>query len=498
VTPRLAALVRKELIRPDTAQIPGEDGFSFRHLLIRDAAYDALPKGTRADLHAQFAFWLEEHGEGLVEFDEILGYHLEQTCRYRAELGVAVEGEIQAAARKRLGVAGERALGRYDYGAAANLLERAALLVPTGEVDPFEILLVQCLLWAGNADEALRRAAAFRERAAASGNRIAELFGGLEEAHVRCYIDPEGATERLAALVDEALPIFEAEADDFALLVAYRALGQVGIMRAQMDSSAAAFDRGALHAKRWGLTSSLTGWRDIGRFHGSTPLSEYLAWQDEQEELGHWSICRRGWALAGLGRFEEARADNMAARADLVERGAQVALGLTSFEGALQTELLAGDPAAAIEVGEEGCALLEELGQTALLSTAVGWLAQALYAAGRLDEADTCARRAEELGASDDEMTKMLWRQVRAKVLARRGDATEAERLALEAVAIGDETQMLDAQADAYADLGEVLAREARSDEAGAALGQAIARYERKENLVMVERTRSRLAELAG
>ena len=45
VLPRLAALVRHELIRPDRPQFPGEDAFRFRHLLIRDAAYDALPKG---------------------------------------------------------------------------------------------------------------------------------------------------------------------------------------------------------------------------------------------------------------------------------------------------------------------------------------------------------------------------------------------------------------------------------------------------------------------
>ena len=89
VTPRLAALVRKELITPDTPLLSGEDGFRFRHLLIRDAAYDALPKATRADLHERFASWLEEHGTELVELDEILGYHLEQACRYRAELGTS-------------------------------------------------------------------------------------------------------------------------------------------------------------------------------------------------------------------------------------------------------------------------------------------------------------------------------------------------------------------------------------------------------------------------
>ena len=89
VTPRLAALVRKELIRPDRPQLVGEDGFRFRHLLIRDAAYDALPKATRADLHQRFATWLEQHGTELVELDELLGYHLEQACRYRAELGMS-------------------------------------------------------------------------------------------------------------------------------------------------------------------------------------------------------------------------------------------------------------------------------------------------------------------------------------------------------------------------------------------------------------------------
>ena len=89
VTTRLAGLVRRELIRPDRAQLPGEDGYRFRHLLIRDAAYDALPKAVRADLHTRFAAWLDDHGDALVERDEIVGYHLEQAVRYQAELGQA-------------------------------------------------------------------------------------------------------------------------------------------------------------------------------------------------------------------------------------------------------------------------------------------------------------------------------------------------------------------------------------------------------------------------
>ncbi|MGH3016109.1 MAG: ATP-binding protein, partial [Gaiellaceae bacterium] len=97
---RLAEFVERD---PD---VPG--GFRFRHALIRDAAYDALPKAVRADLHARFASWLEEHGTGLVELDEVLGYHLEQAFLYRAELGTPDDG-VLAAARQRLTAAGRRA-----------------------------------------------------------------------------------------------------------------------------------------------------------------------------------------------------------------------------------------------------------------------------------------------------------------------------------------------------------------------------------------------------
>ena len=97
--------MRKELVRPTTATLPEDDAFRFRHLLIRDAAYDALPKATRADLHERFARWLEDMGRGLVELDEILGYHLEQAARYRSELGQSSD-ELAAAAGARLTAAG--------------------------------------------------------------------------------------------------------------------------------------------------------------------------------------------------------------------------------------------------------------------------------------------------------------------------------------------------------------------------------------------------------
>src|SRR5439155_7478465 len=122
--------------------------------------------------------------------------------------------------------------------------------------------------------------------------------------------------------------------------------------------------------------------------------------------------------------------------------------------------------------------------------------AQALYTLDRLEEADAWAGRAAELSASDDALTQMLWRQVRAKVLAHHGETGEAERLAREAVAVGSETDMVNSRGDAHSDLAEVLELAARRDEAAVEVEKALALYERKGNIVMTERCRASLQEL--
>jgi class 3 adenylate cyclase/tetratricopeptide (TPR) repeat protein len=499
VTPRLATLVRKELVRPYESQLAGEDGFRFRHLLIRDAAYDALPKAVRAELHARFGAWLEEHGLELVELEEILGYHLEQACRYRGELGLPADDELAAAARDRLTAAGRRALFRADTGAAVSLLERAAAFVPPTEIDvALETDLVDALFWAGEGRDALRRAESLAERASAAGDRVGELCGRVKAGALRTNLEPEGATEKLAALVERALPEFEAADDDLALHIGYSALGQVALVRARYDAMADAYDRAFAHAQRAGLGGEVA-WRSAARFFGTTPISELLAWLDEQEaQLPRHPGLRadRAGALAMVGRFDQARAILTEVRAELADRGGGIELASASGVSSVLVELLAGDATAAVEFGEEGCRLLDEMGGKGFLSTLAGELAQALYAADRLEEAETWASRGAELGASDDVVTQMLWRQVKAKVLARRGDNAGAERLGREAVAIGQETDMLSQQGDAYTDLGEVLLLAGKPDEAAAALEQAFERYERKENRVSAQRVKKRLAEL--
>ena len=152
-------------------------------------------------------------------------------------------------------------------------------------------------------------------------------------------------------------------------------------------------------------------------------------------------------------------------------------------------ELLAGDPAAAAAFGEAGCRLFEELGELSRLSSAAG--------GSRKRSTRSIGSKRPTPGPtaawSSAPATTSSTRCSGGKVLARRGQHAEAGRLAYEAVAIGEETDLLDAKGDTYADLAEVLVLSGKLDEAAAALEQALARYQRKGNLVSTQRVETRL-----
>lgn len=196
-----------------------------------------------------------------------------------------------------------------------------------------------------------------------------------------------------------------------------------------------------------------------------------------------------------LGRIEEAGAVLADLRAELVVRGG--VFGVMSAHAAQDMAFLVGDFADAAAAAEERYRNLQNAGLMIFRSSTAAYVGQAYCELGRHEEAIEWATRAANLDPGLDEgLTQMLWRQVRAKVLAQRGEHAEAEELAREAVALGDQTDFLDAQGDAYGDLAQVLALTGRSGDARVALEQALARYERKENLVMAKRVRARLAEL--
>ena len=88
ILPTVRTLARKQLFRSDQAALPGQDAYRFRHILIREAAYERVAKEVRARWHEAFADWLEAlAGERVSEYEELLGHHLAEAARYRLEIG---------------------------------------------------------------------------------------------------------------------------------------------------------------------------------------------------------------------------------------------------------------------------------------------------------------------------------------------------------------------------------------------------------------------------
>jgi tetratricopeptide (TPR) repeat protein len=158
--------------------------------------------------------------------------------------------------------------------------------------------------------------------------------------------------------------------------------------------------------------------------------------------------------------------------------------------------MLEGDATRAEAAARETCETAQATGELGNFMWFCCNLAQALLALGRDDEAEQWLERGHGTAPTDERLPRMLWRQVRGKVLARRGELEEGERLAREAVALAEETDMLNAHADALIDLSEVLTF--AGEDAQAELEQALALYERKGNLVVADRTRSKLAEVTA
>jgi class 3 adenylate cyclase/tetratricopeptide (TPR) repeat protein len=491
VDQRLVALVRKELLRPDRAQLTGDDAYRFRHLLIRDAAYDALPKAMRADLHHRFAAWLERHGRDLVELEEILGYHLEQAARYLRELGQD-DRELALTAGERLGIAGTRAFWRGDPRAAMILLERSLTLARPYRLDiHLEAALAHAL-----ADIDLARAVTVAETAAeradAAGSEADAALARTVAAHLRLD-SGESSADEVERLSRAALPLLEARGDDEGLVHVWQALGMVSNMHSRLEAWADAAEQALLHARRAGQHPAGSMALSVPLTMGPRPAREALARLDtfiaDQPHPGDLEL--RAVLLAMLGQTGEAWALALPADQKLRE------LGVSSGDIWLaELALIAGDAQAAAGYLRSACDEMEERGATANLSTYAPMLGRVLCMLGAPDEAERLAHKGRELGDPEDVWTQALWRQAQALVHSARGEHAEAMQLAREAAEWWARTDSLLRQGEARCDLAEVLEAAGRPDEAIEAWRDALDCYERKGIVPLVARVRERLAAL--
>jgi class 3 adenylate cyclase/tetratricopeptide (TPR) repeat protein len=505
VASHLMGLVRKELVRPSPPVLPGDDAFRFRHLLIRDAAYEALPKTTRADLHERFADWFAERGADLVELEEILGYHLEQAAQYHAELG-APSSEVAARASTHLAAAGARALDRGDPHAAANLLERAAALLERN--DPARARILPALAEAVYGSGEFARSLLVVQEAVDVGESLEDersvARARLFSAYVRAHMGQASHSDVLREL-DEIVPALPpGDHDLLARAHVSRAwilnwLGRAGDaigegMRALDHAARAGLP--ALEDEAAGAVTSAMRW-------GPTPWAEFERFIDERlaaggghlgSRLGMEMLDYRPAAGAARGNVDLARKRFAERRQELTERGATMFLHRLAMDEGF-VELRAGEFAVAARILEDAWHGLAEAREHGFRSTVGTLLAEALAHLGRINEAEAIIDESERLAATDDAATLVGVARARARVAATQGQA-QAVDLAAAAVRIADATDYVEERADLYANLGEALIAAGRPEEAAEPLRTAVELAERKGSIVLAAEARELLETL--
>jgi tetratricopeptide (TPR) repeat protein len=510
VDAEIETLLEKGLVHEAPSSLGQDAAFRFRHVLIRDAAYRGLPKKVRADLHERFARWLDgAAGERRTELEEVLGHHLESAFRLAAELG-PVDAQRQALAgeaARHLAAAGRRAADRGDMPAAAKLLARSVALNPP-EAEVRRELLVE-VAGARVALGELERAEAHLQEAIDAA-RSADDLRTQWRARVAHGVVRGALRGESAADVDEAetaAAALEEIGDELGTARAWLWLGQLHFWRGAAARATTTWGTALRHARRarsrideseilsWLLICSWFGPEPVE--HGMSRCEAILAEDTHDRRTIAQAHVEYADFLAALGRIDRAREHLRQGEAIIDDLGLTLLAGIVSQE-AFDLEMLAGDAFAAERVVRRGCELLEAMGEKGFLDSRLTCLADALYVQGRNAEAEEVVARVEADGSLDDVDVQWRWRAVRAKILARRGEAVAAQALAAEAVRLLEPTDWLGWKGASLLDQCEVLRLADRGAEALAAAHRALACFEQKGNVVFARRAAAAAASLAS
>jgi class 3 adenylate cyclase/tetratricopeptide (TPR) repeat protein len=124
----LHRLERREFVqRERRSSVANETEYAFRHALVREVAYEQIPRAQRGEKHRRVADWLETLGRS-EDLAELLAHHYIAVLDYSEP-----EAALSARAARALREAGDRALALNAYPAAARFYRRALESAPDGE-----------------------------------------------------------------------------------------------------------------------------------------------------------------------------------------------------------------------------------------------------------------------------------------------------------------------------------------------------------------------------
>ena len=481
----LALLEQKDLIRSQPVTFTTGDAYRFRHILIRDAAYEALAKAERADLHERLAVWLETVGEQR-DVDELVGWHLERAFVLKRDLGVA-DAELARRAYGSLARVGRRALVRGDMTAGASLLERALALPGDADRDRVEaqLDLVPALVERGHLAQAEELVASTIDRSQVLGDDALLARALVERSILLSHTDPEIWVQTAATTAAEARAPLEAAGDDVGLARAWFLLVIHAYIQGRTDDFEAAVEPALFHARRTGDRRHVHALLTLAArsiLLAPMPVDDAIARCDALVEEGADAGAVHGVRAclhAMAGRFDAARAEYAAGRALLEEFGRTRQLAVHVFYGG-SLELWARDGAAAEKELLRAAKTLDAIGDRATLSTVSALLAAALHLQSRDDEALRWAEASRREASTADLISQVQWRTALARLVPDR-----ALELAEKAVAVASSTNWVVLQADAWLCVRDVLL--AQGGDAGAAGERALALYRAKGHTVGVQ-----------
>ena len=406
----------------------------------------------------------------MVEYEEILGYHLEQSYRYRSELG-PIDSDVRAIgdrAAARLAEAGRRAARRADIDAASGLLGRASDLLPVGHEARARIVvhLGEALMDAGRNADAIR---VFDELDTSEGvDEVSRAYADVCRGEIELQLPSTSAAavDVLQRRASDALALFTARDDEQALL---RASWLLHLTSMTIGRAGAAHDaieklRGRAGPRSHPLAGRLPGMLATNLAWGPTPVAEALATTTQMLETvrddpaaeplvltGHAYLLAQGDDIAESRR-------SLARMREIAERwGQRIVLWSGWGQNVGRTELLAGDPERAERALRPCYDALREAGNLAFSSTLAGQLAHALVDLERPEEAVAYAAAARDAAGEADVLSQILWRSALSRALAVQGAVQESIDLVDEAIRLAESTEWPNVIADALLDRARVL-----------------------------------------
>jgi DNA-binding SARP family transcriptional activator/tetratricopeptide (TPR) repeat protein len=494
----LQTLIAKGLVERGPPGMNPVEEYGFRHILIQEAAYRAIPKLLRAELHHRFADWLEYVFLAPdTQRLEILGYHLEQSVRYLSELrpAEAESSPLSGRAAVHLETAGRSAHDRGDALAAMNLLTRASALLSRDDpaLARVDTSLGTALTEVGQLEKARVTLDDAQRIAAANGDEDQRAHARVQALLLGLKMDPDGAASEITRALPELHSRFDRNRDEPGLCRTLQLQAAMDWNRARSTAAEDAWQRAAQYARQVNDRRQLTeilGWLASAALWGPTPAPEGIRrCADYLDEIGNHP-SGQAMILLHMAPLYAMQDDVWTAHATLNRAktlsdtlGPTMTAALT--EPAAFIAMLAGDPATAETHLRLQYESLNRMGERGILATTAALLARAIAAQGpgRYDEAAHLITMSRQAGADEDLSAQIIGQGLAARILAHRGHHAEAQELANSAVQLAAQTDLLSQHADALLDLAHVLAAAGRTTEAHTAATQALDLHQRKGNL---------------